>query len=248
MAFKKFFRRAKNAVKRRYTKKSGGVKFTRIVKDVMLLKKLVNVEKKRCDYVISSGSVGQVNVNYSGSNALDVTPIVASGAGYNQRNGASIKIVSMFVKFQFWQQVNNSHPMKVRIELWKVKGIPVTAPTLLQDLYNVNASSTIIDYNSLRNPDYYGDATKICTKSFMIDSYFTNQVAIKDVIIPLKLQHHIRYDRDTALVTEGDIYMFIFADSGNMGGGASTLANLPVTTLGSGLFYNMDMKYYYVDN
>ena len=185
-------------MKKRYTKKTGGLKFGRIAKDVMMLKKLVNVEKKRYDYTISSLTLGQVNNNTSGTNALDITPILSSGSGYSQRNGASVKIVSMFCKFQFWQQVNNNHPMKGRIELWKAKGVPQTAPTLLQDLYNVNPVSTIIDYNSMRNPDYYGDATKICTKYFSLTSFFSTQVSIREVCIPLKLQHHIRYSMDTA--------------------------------------------------
>lgn len=250
---RKFVKRGARAVgklaKKRYAPK-GKLAMGQIVKDVMMLKKLVNVEKKRFDLVASSASIAQVNgLSSNAFYVQDLTPIPISGSGYNQRSGASIKIVSGFMKLQVWQQINNNHTMKFRLELWKVKGETVTPSNMVSQLYLLNQANGLIDSNSLRNPDYFGDAKKILTKSFTLKSQFSNDVAITDVKIPIKLQHHVRYDTDTTTVVDGQIFMLILADSGNKSSSVvSTTPNIPITAINSGALFNQDIKWYFVDN
>jgi len=244
---RRVFRKGKQAFKKRYTNKNGLVN---VVKDVMTLKRLMNVEKKRIHIYNASVLLGQCSVNAFGYHSQDITPIPVEGVGYQQRTGASIKVLNAYIKFQFWQQASNVHVTKFRIEFWKVKGGTTVAAGLATDLYLANpniSGSTIIDYNSLRNPDFFGEAKKIFSKNYTNRPNFSTEVAITDVVISLKLDHHIRYDKDTNNVTDGQLVMFIFCDSGNSGA-VSTLTGVPVTTALSGLIYNNDFCFYYVDN
>jgi len=254
MAFKKFLRkvgrrivkRGKRALKKRY----GGAKgISNVVKDVAMLKHLVNVEKKRISIINSSLLVGQVFANLGGFVAQDITPVMAQGLGFNQRNGSSIKIVSAYMKFQFWTQASNNHTTKLRIELWKVQGNTTNASGELGEIYNTTPNVGIQDYNSLRNPDYYGGSRKFCTKYFtMPASQYAGQTQIKEIAIPLKLNHHIRFDGNTNTIAGGQILMFIFADSGNTSSTLSTIANIPIALGTSAVIYNQDIRWYYTDN
>jgi len=159
------------------------------------------------------------------------------------------KICSAIGKFQMWQQTANTHPMKFRLELWKNKGPSITASTLLAELYNTSTSSGIIDYNSQLDPDYTGTAKRFYMKTYTVNPQFSAEVMIKDFNLPLRLNHHIRFDDNTTTVTDGQIIMILLADSGNNNTTTvSTLANIPILLANSGLIFNYDMKYYYYDN
>lgn len=254
MAFRKFlkkagrrvFKKAKRFVKKRY----GGPKgVSRVVKDVAMLKHLVNVEKKRISIINSSLLVGQVFANLGGFVAQDITPVMSQGLGFAQRNGSSIKIVSGYFKFQFWSQASNNHTTRLRIELWKVAGNTANASTELDEIYNATPNVNIRDFNSLRNPDYFGGSRKFLTKYITMPApQYAGQTQIKEIAIPLKLDHHIRYDGNTNTVVGGQILMFIFADSGNTSSTVSTLANIPIALGTSAVIYNQDLRWYYTDN
>ena len=251
-----FFPKAKKFVKRvarkgKAVRRSKPFKRTAAVsKKLIQMAHLMNVEKKRLD-IIASGivSLGQCNVNASAYVANDITPVMSEGVTFSTRSGASIKIVSAYMKWMFWQQSANNHTQKIRIELWKVKGNTVTASTELQELYSVNPNTGLYDLNSLRNPDYYGGASKIYSKSFKIESQYASDIAIREVIIPLKLNHHIRFVGDTNTVADGQILLFMFSDSGNVNTiTPSTLTNIPIISANTSVVYNQDIKWYYVDN
>lgn len=251
MAFRKLRKRAKRGFKKttRFAKKVNRHPITKSVAQIANLAHLLNVEKKRLNITQSGILVGQVFGNIGGFIANDITPIAPVGTFFNERTGSSIKVVSAYMSFQFWTQTANNHVTRLRIELWKVKGNTTSASAELNELY-VNVPSTgITDYNSLRNPDYYGGATKFYTKYVNIPaSQFTNQIQIKDVKIPLKLNHHIRYQNNLNTVAGGQILMFIFADSGNTSSITSTVSFIPVVSGLSGVQYNQDIRWYYVDN
>lgn len=210
------------------------------------------LKKKRFDIVSSALLVGQLSANASpgGVYNTDLTPTPAQGVTAETRNGSSIKIVSAYAKFQFWQQSANNHNTRGRIELWHTKGTPTTSTILMQELYLPNScvpGANVYDYNSERNPDYYGTAKRICVKQFKVNPIIVSQINCTDVAIPLKFNHHIRFSDNTQTVADGQIIMFIFLDSGNIST-LSTLTGIPVVNALSGLVWNMDMKWYYVDN
>lgn len=110
---KKQVRRAGKAIKKRYVAKGGNLKVGQIAKDVMMLKRLVNAEKKRTTLGSTSFEAahftGQVNGNSSGHRIVDISPsAINQGNGYNERNGNSIKLHSLVIKGQFIQMTNTT--------------------------------------------------------------------------------------------------------------------------------------------
>jgi hypothetical protein len=256
------YSRVKNAaskgIQKRYFKGSNYSKpdYSQMAKDILALKSVINSEKKRFTFP-SSGPLnfGQVNVNASGHYALDMTPIIGEGVTYSTRNGASIKLSSSFLEFQFYQQTNRSSGMRFKLYFVQVKGAIQTTSTFVSQFLNPNpfVSGTIYDYNSTTNPDYFGQYKIIYTKDvYLKDDSTTSDIIIKDVKIPLKynkgLGHHIRYNGDTNTVADGQLMLLIVADSGNFASGVSSIANIPIIGGLTGANMNINFTHYYYDN
>lgn len=257
MAFKKKAQKAvkkfKKALKKApvYARKAKNTvdKVAMVAKKVNQIMTLMNVEKKRIDVTASAQVVSQLIINATGTYVADITPLPAQGVQVTQHTGSSIKIVSYCMKLSFWSQSTMNHPTKFIVEIFKVKGATQNVSTFLTDYYTTTPSSGVIDYNSNKDPDYFGQATKILSKTFSIQApNFSGELMIKDLIIPRKYQHHIRFDQNSTTVDDGQLIMVIRADSGNSSGTVSTAPNVPVQTANSGYNFNMDCRYYYVDN
>jgi hypothetical protein len=226
-----------------------------MARDVAMLKSMVNAEKKR--YVISSTqatAIGQVNANASGYMAIDITPVPGQSNTYDGRQGASVKLHSSYMKFQFYHQASTAQNIKLKMFLVHVTGAPVaSAATFLGQMFQQNSfvSPGITDYNSQLNPDYFKQYRILRTRTVSLppDSISGVQV-IKEVAIPIRFRnHHIRFNKDTNTVTSGQLLLFIFADSGNISSGsASTCTPIPVTAVSTGCVTNYNLTYYYYDN
>lgn len=239
--------RAGNMIKDRYIS-NGYPRYMNIINDLVTLKELINIEKKRYDVAANAALVGQVNANATGTFVVDATPVPTQGVSYQQRTGSSIKIVSAYHEYTFINQTNNNHKTEVQIEYWMIKGAPQTGSTFLSDIYNVNPGTNLIDLMSDIDPDYRGQAKCFMKKRFTVPApHYSGQLVQKVVKVPMKLQHHVRFNDDTATVTDGQIIVIIRADSGNYGL-VSTVNNMLTQQTLSGLTFNYDLKYYYVDN
>jgi len=226
-----------------------------LAKDVLLMKKMLNSEKKRI--VITSTqatSIGQVNANASGYLAIDITPAPGQSNTYDGRSGASIKVNSSYMKFQFYHQTSTAHNIKMKIYIIKINGPPISSPAnFLGQMFQQNSFVTpgIQDYNSQLNPDYFKQYKILRTKTVNIPADTVSGVqVIKEVSIPMNFKnHHIRFNKDTNTVTSGQILMFILADSGNISSGStSTCTPIPVTGTNTGILSNYNFTYYYYDN
>ncbi|AXH74220.1 MAG: capsid protein [Cressdnaviricota sp.] len=236
-----------NIAKKRYVRK-GNLNISKISSDLMKLKALINVEKKRFDIAPNGNLVGQVNANATGTFVTDITPLPVTGTGFSQRTGSSIKIVSGYQELTFINQVNNNHKTLVQVEYWRIKGATQVPSTFLSDIYSVNPATGIIDLMSDIDPDYFGQAKCFYKRRFNVPApQYAGQLVQKVVKIPMKLQHHIRFDRDSITVDDGQIIMIIRADSGNYGL-VSAIGNMLTQQTLSGLTFNFDQKWYYVDN
>lgn len=230
-----------------------------LYKDVMNLKWLLNVEKKQYNNPTSSSiAVGSVSQNASGHVCIDITPNPAIGSTGSTRNGDSIKLLSAYHKFQFFQQTNNSSPMKLIVEYFILKGRPITsAATVISDLFTPNryikagiVNGDVYDSNSDRQQESYANFKLLARKKITLapDSN-TNQLMIKEMIIKLRLKnHHLRFDPTSSALTAGQIYMVIRADVGNSAAVASTLTNSIIQGVSSGAGFNFDHTWYYTDN
>jgi len=225
-----------------------------LTKDVLMMKKMLNAEKKRVGYATSNTTFGQLNFNSSAYIATDITPIPSQGLTASTRNGASIKLNSAFLKFQVYHQSSTTQPVRFRIIIAKTRGIPEpNMATFFQQCWapNLFLSNTIYDYNSQPNPDYFRAYKIIRSKSVTIPADQISGVnMIKDISIPIKFKnHHVRFNADTTTVSSGQLVMWVVADCGNISSGsASTVTPIAVAGTSTGLIMNTSFMWYYYDN
>lgn len=249
---KKAVRKVGQAAKKRYVK-GNKVNLSQVVSDVALVKRMLNAEKKSIQSVVLGTAFGQVSANASGFYSADVTPIPSQGVGFQQRNGQSIKICSWHMTAQVIQQSAASSAINFKMFIYKIMGDPETsASTFVTEQFQTNAfvggGGSIVDYNSMINPNRFSEAKLVYFKNFRIaPDNFSNQTGFRTISCGGKINHHIRYDGDTNTVTQGQLIMVILADSGNIGA-VSTLSNVPITAINTGCALNYNLKWYYYDN
>lgn len=225
-----------------------------LAKDVLMMKRMLNAEKKRVTVGTANTSFGQVNANVSAYIASDITPVPAQGLTASTRTGASIKLTSAYLKFQVYHQSSTTQPVKIRIIIAKTLGIPESnMTTFFQQCWAPNAflSSTIYDFNSQPNPDYFRAYKTIASRTLTIPAdQISNVNMIKDIAIPLRFKnHHIRFNADTTTVSAGQIVMWVVADCGNISSGSSsTVTPIAVSGTSTGLIMNTNFQWYYYDN
>ena len=71
----------------------------KVMKDVNIMKQMINSEKFRLETKVDGLGVAQLNINASGHYIVDVTPVPAQGDGYNNRQGNSIRLHSTHYDF-----------------------------------------------------------------------------------------------------------------------------------------------------
>lgn len=263
-ARKGLVRRAGTAVKKRYTSKSGGARYGRMVKDVARVVSMVNAEKKYVTYPVASFAVGQVDFNSSGARQFDVTPLMTQGVDASSRNGNSIKICSSFFQFQVQQQSSTvTTPLKFRVELWLVKGVPLgaiasgatTAP--ITDLYEASVFSGVIDMTSTRVPDHFQDYRLIASRTVRIagDQVSGGDIQATTFTMPIKWNkgkgHHVRYagtSGSSADIGNGQIFMVFRTDLGNKNASNASTKDIPLTAVSTGVNVKMGYKHWYYDN
>lgn len=242
---------AKYAGKKIYRRYStGGI--GQVVKDVAMLKGLVNTEKKYLDNTYSD-SVGQVLGNLTGVVYKDITPIPVQNVAFNGRTGQSIKLVSATINIILNNQSAQRVGQRVRFEIYQVKGDPKTLTGINNELYDVNPLTSIVDYMSNRNPNNYGDFKKICTrKVYYPTEQHSGTGAVKrqkTLKINLKLNHHLRFDKNSLTLVSGQIFIYAVTETGNSSPAvASTLPNIANGDINTGIDYDISARFYYVDN
>nr|UOF78977.1 capsid protein [Cressdnaviricota sp.]UOF82589.1 capsid protein [Cressdnaviricota sp.] len=240
--------------KKRYFKGKGygNPRLMNIARDVSTLKSIINSEKK--NYIITSSSLTGAQcygASGSGHYVVDITPIPAQGNTDITRNGDSIKVCSAFIKFQIYEQANSTHPMKGKIIIMQVLGTPQTASTFMTNIIKPNPmlSNSIYDYNSSYNPDFRGQYKHIVTRYFGYNDNYSSSLAIKDVTIKLKLNHHVRFTANTTTVADGQYVMIVLFDSGNSHASEiTTTTGAPVTGALTGAVFHYNATFYYYDN
>lgn len=245
---KKLWKKAGTAIKKRYIR-NGGLR--QLSKDVAIVKSMINAEKKYTFTNIAT-TVGQCSVNAdSGYYATDITPIPSEGITQTSRNGASIKVSSMILRCQLVQQTNLNTDMRVTIYIIKNFQNNTINAALVNQFLVPDAISTMTDYNSIRNPDYFKLFRVIAKKSYKLSNdSATSQNQLKDFQINLSFKnHHVRFNADTNTVASGQIWMLVVADTGNKDGTtASTLTNVGNTAVNTGARFICSIRNYYYDN
>jgi len=252
---KRIGRKVVRAAKSRYFKGKGYRRpnLTTMVRDVALLKRSLNVEKKHIQSSITSNvNIGQCNVNADTGQAIyDITPLIVQGVGYSNMTGNSVKLVSMALKGQLKQMSGCQHPMRVKMVIFKSLGVPQTATAIQSGnlLFDINPLTSCTDFNSERNVNYFRDYSVIKTKYLYLQpDPVSGELMITNFSHIMKLSHHLKWNQNTTTLTDGQILVGFFSDSGNSGATASTLPNVPIKAINSGATIQFFTKFYFVDN
>lgn len=263
MAFKKYVNKAKGVVKRVYKKRyvrKGKTNYTKMVKDVMYLKSVLNPEKKKQSGFFTDVMVGQCSTNTQGWFCSDITPSPPQNAASSGRNGNSIKLHASHIKYQFQAQSStNGSPVRYRLMIVKTKGTPIAAgdtymnamflPNTFITLSGVNAG--IIDYNSDRREDTFKQFTILRSKNiYLKPNNHTGQIQHVTGSIGLKYKsHHVKFATDASNArSDGQLMLIILADNGNIGGTTSSLVGTQAIAPNTGANVQMDISTWYYDN
>lgn len=244
---------AKSKIKKRYYTK-GKANTKQMYNDIMLLKSIVNAEKKQISVSPGATLIGQVNGNAEGALVLDVTPQPAQGTGDSQRSGDSIKICTAMFKFQIAQQTG-SQPIRGIIELYKVLGTPQATTDFISRRFLPNAfitSHDIRDLNAMPDQDYRQQYQLVASRKFYLKGdTASSQVQYTNVHMPINLGmgHHVKYQENTTNVASGQLLLCVRCDNGNFSASTvSTATNVLTTAINTGAYFLKSMTFYYYDN
>lgn len=232
---RKVGRKVYNKAKKRYTSKKG-VRIGKIVRDLNMIKRTINPEKKVAESSLFGQGVAQSNGINDGVYVASIIPTIAQGNGFANRDGRSIKTSGAYIRGKFQAQSSTINKIKFNVTIVSPKGIPQTTTQVLEGMYNVDSISGLRDYFAPRNPDSFTDYRVLCSRNYILypDS-ITGQTGIIDYTIPLRLGHHIRYSFNSNTIEEGNMYVIVRADSGDQG-------------TSTGAFFSMATRLTYYDN
>lgn len=233
---------AKKAIKKRYTTKGGSANYAQIAKDVMMLKNMVNAEKKNADITDTTQyGFAQNNGLASGAIQFSIVPTMAQGIGEDNRIGDSVKVVSMV--FQAEVSTNSFFTLqdtRYKIYIVRQNANPNGATLAITDFLEPNVFSGVVDYNSNRNYQHYTDFQVLGVingKLGQNQNDSLNQVRKNQHKIARKVDFHIRYEKGTNNIIQNQIYMFAVADSGDRAAGGTNILKLQYSS-----------KFFFYDN
>lgn len=249
---KNVYRKGKKTLKKNYSGKGG---ISRILKDVTMLKNLINVEKKIWSHSGGALSAQQSSSGINGvgqsllsfripqGNKGGTNPTISSENG--ERNGNSIKLTGMVMNIKIAQQASTTSELRYKIYIVRRKECSqaMTASQVLQAMFEPNPftstfpAGSIIDYHSQRFQNTYSQFSIIKTLygKLTADS-LASQTAYQHHVVPLKLDFHLRWQgASTTDPLDNNLYMFIMCDTGS--------------TVGlTGVVWEYALKAFYVDN
>jgi hypothetical protein len=258
---KKIMRKGKRYAKKRYMRKGAGygsgVKLGKVLRDIRLLKGALNTEKKYAEKQ-EVFTIGQVNGDASAHHALNLLPPIGNGtAGIGQKIGNSIKLTGISVKFQVIAMDADFRVAegKFRFLIFEDKDNVRNSREGLEEMYDNNQITGLLDYNSERNLAAFKNFRIICNKTFKIPD--GNDAVGGNTLQPtffsrhfaLKMNHHVKYDNASTSQISGRLHYAVICDHGNT---STTLVsnneNIPVTQINSGYKMNLVIRSWYVDN
>ncbi len=233
---KKTYRKVRTMAKKRYSNRAN------IVKDIQMLKHLVNVEKKRSDITVQIYQpFGRANGASDGGYHAIISPTIIQGVSQGERTGNSIKLVSGCLDVSIEQQANavNANKLKLWIICRPENAGGYSAANTYSQLLEQNPFTQRRDFYSNRDPEYFSEfrVIKCVTMTLTQDQISTGTARIQKKI-PLKFNHHLKYNSDGSSVpTKNQMYLVVTASDGDMSSPTLTAAQIA---------YNM--RWYYTDN
>lgn len=229
----------------------------KLARDVSILKKKVKSQRpevKTTDITPSSVVTGQVKVNLTGAECIDISPSIGTGNANGGRIGNQCLAIGNFLRIQLRQQSAGAIATRYIVDVWKTDDVNLTTGstgTFLPFVYNADTISSVIDYNSSRNMIYRGIYKRVFTKKVTLSADQTSSVnTTKDLKVLIK-DNQIMQWPDTVGSAPMNVRWFLTvrADSGNASTAtASTLPLIAQTAINTGAVMSYCVKCYYVDS
>lgn len=260
MGIRKFVRKAKKFVKKRYNvggkRQLANINMKQVVNDVTKAMSMLNAEKKINEIGPIASTVGQVAYNSTGALCLDVTPMMAQGADQFQRNGISIKLHTALWQIQISQQTASTCANTFHFELWLNKGTVLDQATLLGNVYDPSVFSGVIDATSSRNADHFGEYQLIRKVTRRLsDPNYSTDLTNSTFTIPIKFNkgHHVRYTGSGSTnyltdVQNGQIFIICRADNGNRQTVNTSTLPVAIKAPSTGINFAWAVKTWFYDN
>lgn len=223
--------------------RGGNISISKIVKDVMMLKSLVNVEKKTQTYTYPTNQASVARLNGTGNSGgfyTTIDPNVTEGVTATQRNGDSYKLISACADMEFRQQDNCINEIRYK---WYIVRVPQNSAnesdvTLFNKFFITNPFTGVRDFHSSRDPQYFSSFKIVKSgKGLLIQNSLTGEKSQNQIKIPLKLGFHQKFATDVSVTpTINSFKLFVVGDTGDKG--------VPLT----GVYMNFTIKYFFTDN
>lgn len=246
----------KRAVPRRYKSKTGVKK---IVTSMIRKHDQLRVEKKRVNvpYANTDSTMGQIAGNGNAYFASEISPLIVSGTGVDQRIGSMISLCSGHMSLQMRQMSAATAPVKMVFYVIMARGYNDNLPgDVVTSLFNTNnyigAGTQIYDTGSEMNIDQVANyrILRRFRVNLKADQFSGQQMPVQlNVGFKFKKPIKIRYQGNlSTVINSGRLFLLGFSNNGNASTTtASTLANVPVTAVNTGQFINYNIKWYYTD-
>lgn len=232
-------------------------KVTGLMRSVAHLKSIVNSELK--ETVNQAGStpirLGQFDgATTLGYNTQELTPQPGQGNTSSTRNGDSIKLDHMNIKFRWYTMSIDTPNMEIRVVILHTKDEDETVANIASQVFLVDnwTSTPIRTSNSEFNHDYKDTYTLLKDIRFHFpgDEGVLDHPAVIEKQLTLRFKnHHVRYDNNTTTPVSGRIVLITFASAGNANAiTATTDTGAPVTLVNSGVFMAYKATSYFYDN
>lgn len=248
VAWKKYYKKSKKYSRQVYKKsglvnpiKKGNLSMTRVIKDLALLKKMINAEKQNVETNDTTEyRLGQFNGLSSGGQVLNILPTISQGVSEDQRKGDSLKVCSWVLKIQTYNAGNFTvSGINYKFYVLRQPTNPVALASVSSQFLETNPFSGVIDYFSNRDYEHYKDWIVMGTITGKLkanESQDTGQGAKQNVhTLARKQEFHIRYDKGTNTPLNNNIVLLAVASDGDR-----------ATT--NTMFFKYSFKVYYYDN
>lgn len=245
---RKYVKRAVKTVKKVLSDNYGGKGgMQTLMRDVANMKMLINVEKKHLhSNVTDQMQFAQSNTlaytNYGGVYVANVTPQISQGVTASTRTGNSVKATGCCFEFEVVgdSALVNSLAYKIHIVRKRDNQSFMTPSTALSLIWIPNPFSpngAAIDTFSTRDVDNMKNFQIVKTISGRLEpDSLTGQTARRQHRVPLKLNHHFRYDGpSTTLPIDNNYFIYVVADSG-------------VQSLNTGGLFRYNVRWFFTDN
>lgn len=212
-----------------------------------------DVEVKTCYVDTVNLTVGQVNIDVTGTQIVNLSDMFltsSSVSGASGRIGLKAKAIGFYIRGQLRQQSSTASAMRLRVEVFKTHDMATALTTVLSRIYDADTISGVVDYNSNRHVNFRDIYKRIYKKDiYLPDDSVSGLSTIRDYKMFIKQNQQIEYQTSNfSEPVNVRYFMVIRANIGNCSTTTnSTNPNIGITSMLTGARFLYSGVGYYTD-